>query len=312
MRVRDAGDTSPLVWIFGAVIVTRRSRGFRDGGGLILDADPRPVRRRRAAMVLHGVTQFVSNGWARCCGGAGSSGGSSASTPSARPRRSCCRCSSPMCRTRRRCSSCWARCPCGARLAGPRSSTPHGPPCAVACGFFVAEPSFWPGVAGPLLDVFFVRSALDRRASSPPGRRPSDNHVAKVGYYGAAGGTAMPGPAVFGACPRRPSARRSLGRCSKSSQRTVPPLDAGDRAYGRRRLDPSGCRSSGRALGRRARRHEQFPSPRAPRAARAPAGTTAVSPASAAKAADIRIGWPSVLVIASMRKDNRSPPGRSA
>ena len=57
---------------------------------------------------------------------------------------------------------------------------------AFACGFFVAGLQLIAGVAGPLLDTFFVRSKLDRRAIvATKAATQAFSHTLKVGYYGA-------------------------------------------------------------------------------------------------------------------------------
>jgi len=58
---------------------------------------------------------------------------------------------------------------------------------AIACGFLVAGTQLIAGVAGPILDVFFVRSAtLDRRAVvATKATTQALSHTLKVGYYGA-------------------------------------------------------------------------------------------------------------------------------
>ncbi len=56
---------------------------------------------------------------------------------------------------------------------------------AVACGFIVAGLQLLAGVAGPLLDTFFVRTALDRRAVvATKAATQALSHTLKVGYYG--------------------------------------------------------------------------------------------------------------------------------
>lgn len=66
---------------------------------------------------------------------------------------------------------------------------------AVLCGFLVAGTQLLAGVAGPLLDVFFVRSlAMDRRAVvATKATTQALSHTLKVGYYVslAAAGTAL-------------------------------------------------------------------------------------------------------------------------
>lgn len=55
---------------------------------------------------------------------------------------------------------------------------------AVACGFFVAGLQLIAGVAGPLLDTFFVRSKIDRRAVvATKAATQALSHTLKVGYY---------------------------------------------------------------------------------------------------------------------------------
>ena len=56
---------------------------------------------------------------------------------------------------------------------------------AVACGFSVAGLQLIAGVAGPLLDTFFVRSKIDRRAVvATKAATQAMSHTLKVGYYG--------------------------------------------------------------------------------------------------------------------------------
>jgi uncharacterized membrane protein YfcA len=56
---------------------------------------------------------------------------------------------------------------------------------AVACGFSVAGLQLLAGVAGPLLDTFFVRSKIDRRAVvATKATTQALSHTLKVGYYG--------------------------------------------------------------------------------------------------------------------------------
>lgn len=56
---------------------------------------------------------------------------------------------------------------------------------AVLCGFLVAGTQLFAGVAGPLLDVFFVRSmSIDRRAVvATKAVTQAFSHVLKIGYY---------------------------------------------------------------------------------------------------------------------------------
>jgi uncharacterized protein len=69
-----------------------------------------------------------------------------------------------------------------ARLALDATKPAH----AVACGFLVAGLQLIAGVAGPLLDVFFVRSDLDRRAVvATKAVTQAASHTLKVAYFGA-------------------------------------------------------------------------------------------------------------------------------
>ena len=192
------------VWIFGAVIVTSAISGvFGMAGGLILMLILAQFVAVAPAMVLHGVTQFVSNGWRavlwrrwivwRIVGLYALGAAPAILLPVL-----------------------VAYVPDKATMLILLGTVPYAalalpeaakldaarPAHAVACGFFVAGTQLLAGVAGPLLDVFFVRSALDRRAVvATKATTQAISHVAKVGYYGAllAGFGAMPGPAVFGA-----------------------------------------------------------------------------------------------------------------
>lgn len=191
------------VWIFGAVIVTSAISGvFGMAGGLILMLILAQFVAVAPAMVLHGVTQLVSNGWRaalwrrwivwRIVGLYALGAAPAILLPVL-----------------------VAYVPDKATMLILLGAVPYAalalpeaakldaarPAHAVACGFFVAGTQLLAGVAGPLLDVFFVRSALDRRAVvATKATTQAISHVAKVGYYGALlAGTAMPGPAVFGA-----------------------------------------------------------------------------------------------------------------
>lgn len=55
---------------------------------------------------------------------------------------------------------------------------------AIACGFLVAGLQLLAGVAGPLLDTFFVRSKIDRRAVvATKATTQALSHTFKIGYY---------------------------------------------------------------------------------------------------------------------------------
>lgn len=72
---------------------------------------------------------------------------------------------------------------------------------AVVCGFLVAGLQLIAGVAGPLLDVFFVRSTIDRRAVvATKATTQAISHTLKVGYYGVLISQVQPlGLDVYGA-----------------------------------------------------------------------------------------------------------------
>jgi uncharacterized protein len=56
---------------------------------------------------------------------------------------------------------------------------------AYACGFVVAGTQLLAGVAGPLLDTFFIRSTMDRRAVvATKATTQAISHTLKIGYYG--------------------------------------------------------------------------------------------------------------------------------
>ncbi|MEQ1756464.1 MAG: TSUP family transporter [Micropepsaceae bacterium] len=67
------------------------------------------------------------------------------------------------------------------RLALDASKPSH----ALVCGFTVAGLQLIAGVAGPLLDTFFVRSRIDRRrVVATKAVTQAFSHTLKVGYYG--------------------------------------------------------------------------------------------------------------------------------
>lgn len=178
----------PLSLIIGAaVIVTSMISGvFGMAGGLILMLILGQFLSVPAAMILHGVTQFFSNGWRAVMWrqwidwriiGLYTLGALPAIivplvltyVPS-KPTMLILLGLTPY-----------------VALAVPQawaldaSKTSH----AVACGFIVAGLQLIAGVAGPLLDTFFVRSSLDRRAVvATKATTQALSHTLKVGYYG--------------------------------------------------------------------------------------------------------------------------------
>jgi uncharacterized membrane protein YfcA len=190
--------TLPLsLLLFGAVIVTSVISGiFGMAGGLILMLILAQLVAVPAAMVLHGVTQFVSNGWRavlwrawidwRIVG---------FYTLGAMPAIVL-----PLL---------IAYVPDKATMLILLGLVPYAALAlpetvkldaskrshAVLCGFLVAGTQLIAGVAGPLLDVFFVRTlTMDRRAVvATKATTQALSHTLKVGYYLslAAAGTAL-------------------------------------------------------------------------------------------------------------------------
>ena len=69
---------------------------------------------------------------------------------------------------------------------------------AVACGFTVSGLNVVAGVSGPLLDVFFVRSKMDRRAVvATKASIQSLGHIIKIAYFGGLVGAAQRGTVDF-------------------------------------------------------------------------------------------------------------------
>ena len=178
----------PLSLLIGAVvIVTSMISGvFGMAGGLILMLILGQFLSVQAAMVLHGITQFFSNGWRaviwrkwidwRIIG---------LYTFGALPAIAV-----PLVFTYVPSKATmlillgltpYAALAVPQRLALDATKTAH----AVACGFIVAGLQLIAGVAGPLLDTFFVRSALDRRTVvATKAATQALSHTLKVGYYG--------------------------------------------------------------------------------------------------------------------------------
>jgi uncharacterized protein len=178
----------PLSLIIGAVvIVTSMISGvFGMAGGLILMLILGQFLSVQAAMVLHGITQFFSNGWRaviwrqwidwRIIGLYTLGALPALLVPLA-----------------------LAYVPDKATMLILLGLTPYVAAAvpqqwaldatksshAVACGFIVAGLQLIAGVAGPLLDTFFVRSTLDRRAVvATKAATQALSHTMKVGYYG--------------------------------------------------------------------------------------------------------------------------------
>jgi uncharacterized protein len=173
--------------IGAAVLITSLVSGvFGMAGGLLLMLILGTVLPVQSAMVLHGATQFVSNGWraglwrqwidwgivARYSVGAAPA----ILIPVV-----------------------LAFVPSKAFMLILLGATPYAalaipkqwaldaakPAHAYACGFVVAGTQLLAGVAGPLLDTFFVRSQMDRRAVvATKATTQAISHTLKIGYYG--------------------------------------------------------------------------------------------------------------------------------
>lgn len=174
--------------IGAAVIVTSIISGiFGMAGGLILMLILGLALPVQSAMILHGVTQFFSNGWRavlwrqwidwRIVGLYTLGAAPAILLPLAlayvpdKPIMLITLGLVP-----------YAALLVPTRLALDASKTWH----AVACGFFVAGLQLISGVAGPLLDTFFVRSKIDRRAVvATKATTQALSHTLKVGYYGS-------------------------------------------------------------------------------------------------------------------------------
>ncbi len=183
--------------LFGAVIVTSVISGiFGMAGGLILMLILAQLVAVPAAMVLHGVTQFVSNGWRavlwrawidwRIVGFYTLGALPAIVLPlliAYVPDKA------TMLILLGLVPYAALALPEAVKLDASKRS--H----AVLCGFLVAGTQLIAGVAGPLLDVFFVRSlTMDRRAVvATKATTQALSHTLKVGYYIslAAAGTAL-------------------------------------------------------------------------------------------------------------------------
>lgn len=185
------------LWLFGAVILTSIISGiFGMAGGLTLMLILAQIFTVPAAMVLHGVTQFVSNAWRATLWrrwivwrivGLYTLGALPAIVlplliayvPD----------KATMLLVLGLVPYAALALPEAVKLDASKSS--H----AVLCGFLVAGTQLLAGVAGPLLDVFFVRSlGMDRRAVvATKATTQALSHTLKVGYYVslAAAGTAL-------------------------------------------------------------------------------------------------------------------------
>lgn len=178
----------PLSLSIGAVVIVTSiiSGIFGMAGGLILMLILGLVLPVQAAMVLHGITQFFSNGWRavlwrkwidwRILGLYTLGAAPAIAVPlvfAYVPEKPV------MLITLGLVPFIAAAVPTSLTLDA--SKTWH----AIACGFFVAGLQLIAGVAGPLLDTFFVRSPLDRRAVvATKAVTQALSHTLKVGYYG--------------------------------------------------------------------------------------------------------------------------------
>jgi uncharacterized membrane protein YfcA len=174
--------------IGAAVIATSLVSGvFGMAGGLLLMLILGTLLPVQSAMVLHGATQFVSNGWRAALWrrwidwGIVARYGAGAAPAILIP-------------------VALAFVPSKAFMLILLGATPYAalaiprdwaldaakPAHAYACGFVVAGTQLLAGVAGPLLDTFFVRSEMDRRAVvATKATTQAMSHTLKIGYYGA-------------------------------------------------------------------------------------------------------------------------------
>lgn len=173
--------------IGAAVLVTSLISGvFGMAGGLLLMLILGTLLPVQSAMVLHGATQFVSNGWRAAMWRQWIDWGIVARySVGAAPAILI-----PVV---------LAFVPSKAFMLILLGATPYAalaipkqwaldaakPAHAYACGFVVAGTQLLAGVAGPLLDTFFVRSPMDRRAVvATKATTQAISHTLKIGYYG--------------------------------------------------------------------------------------------------------------------------------
>jgi uncharacterized membrane protein YfcA len=172
--------------ISAAVVVTSIISGiFGMAGGLILMLILGTILPVQTAMVLHGTTQFFSNGWRaamwrqwidwRIVGLYTLGALPAIALPIAiayvpdKPSMLILLGLVP-----------WLALSLPKDLTLDATKTSH----AIACGFLVAGMQLIAGVAGPLLDTFFVRSQIDRRAVvATKATTQALSHTLKVGYY---------------------------------------------------------------------------------------------------------------------------------
>lgn len=174
--------------VAGSVIITSAISGvFGMAGGMILMLVLGMLLKVEAAMVLHGVTQFVSNGWRavlwrqwidwKIIGYYAVGAAPALILPLAIayvPDKATMLILLGLVP--------FVALAIPARWALDASKPIH----AVACGFSVAGTQLLAGVAGPLLDTFFVRSKIDRRAVvATKAVTQALSHTLKVAYYGA-------------------------------------------------------------------------------------------------------------------------------
>jgi uncharacterized membrane protein YfcA len=175
--------------LFAAVICTSVISGiFGMAGGLILMLILAQVLAVAPAMVLHGITQFFSNGWRavlwrkwidwRIVGLYTLGALPAIALPFAIayvPDKATMLILLGLVP--------WAALLLPETVKLDATRTSH----AVLCGFLVAGTQLIAGVAGPLLDVFFVRSlTMDRRAVvATKAMTQALSHTLKIGYYAA-------------------------------------------------------------------------------------------------------------------------------
>ncbi|MGE0829540.1 MAG: TSUP family transporter [Hyphomonadaceae bacterium] len=177
-----------IALLLAIVLITATISGvFGMAGGLMLMGALMLAMPVAAAMVTHGAVQLVSNGWravlhrkhvrwriiaAYAAGSAAAAGTLALVTYSP--------------------SKPWAYLLLGLvpALAWLPKDKLHldaaRAPDAVACGFLVTGLNVAAGVSGPLLDVFFVRTALTRhQIVATKAATQTLAHIAKIAFYGA-------------------------------------------------------------------------------------------------------------------------------
>ena len=174
----------------GVLVTSFLSGIFGMAGGMLLMGILLAIMPLAAAMVLHGITQMAIERLAsRGCGARTSTGASSAgSRPAACSRRSAFARGRRACRARRVALLMLGLIPFLA-MALPTKARLNvaRPGHAVASGAICMVLQLLAGVSGPILDLFFVQSGLDRRGIvATKAAVQTFGHALKLVYFGAA------------------------------------------------------------------------------------------------------------------------------